>query len=374
MRSREEIKDYAKQTFKAQRGPCVLGLFLVMLLTSGYSIVTNIPNLMINFSFLTQDYNFAYLGVLTAITSIIGLLAIPVMLISFVLSVNISGFFVKVYYSQPVRSTEPYYEIRNNFSRKLGGMCWEFLWTYLWTMAFIAPVVFIIIFTIAIAALSYTFHATENFFFLAFFFILAAYIPVMIKVLSYSMTKYILASNPNVKATDAIKLSMRMTKGHKGKIFLMWMSFVGWQLLNILTLGLLGIFYVNPYMYASFAGQFVELRSHAVATGVIHPMELDGIPQQHIEYYQHQYQQYPNAQQYAPNYNYPQQTVPDMAKQYTQHLQQPPQTTHYVPEPLQQSIHQQPQYIPEPQQPPIPEAPPIPEPPPNASDPPDNNE
>jgi len=133
MRTRQEIKEYAKGAFAAQRGTCILGLFLVLALTSGFALASNVPNVILNLRFISGDFDIAFMGIMSAITIILGLLAFPVMILSFVLNVNVSGFFVKVYYGQPVRSTEPYYEIRNNFGRKLGGSLWEALWIYIWS-------------------------------------------------------------------------------------------------------------------------------------------------------------------------------------------------------------------------------------------------
>jgi uncharacterized membrane protein len=67
---------------------------------------------------------------------------------------------------------------------------------------------------------------------------------------------------------------MRMTKGHKGKVFMMGLSFIGWMLLSGLTFGLLYLFYVGPYMNTSFAGLYDELKANALRTGVIRPEEL----------------------------------------------------------------------------------------------------
>jgi len=379
MRTRQEIKEYAKGAFIAQRGTCVLGLFLVMLLTVGFSIIGNIPTITTNITLLAPEYNFAALGALTAIGFVISLLAIPVMLLSFILNVNISGFFVKVYYGQPVKYSEPYSEISTNFGRKLGGMLWEFLWLYLWSLAFMAPAIIISTILITSALTSLLFMTPYNLpayvFLVPLISLLISCIPVIIKALSYSMTQYILASNPNVLATNAIKLSMRMTKGHKGKIFVMWISFIGWQLLNMLTLGILGIFYVNPYMYASFAGQFVELRSLAVASGVILPHELDGVPQQYLQSYQYNqaygnYQQQPLQQYTSDPYQQQQYTSgPYQQQQYSSDLYQqqapPPYSPYYVPEGMQNPIPQVQQTVQEVQQPQIPQAPPIPEPPPD---------
>jgi len=94
-------------------------------------------------------------------------------------------------------------------------------------------------------------------------------IPMIIKSLSYSMAVYILADCPNVTATTALRLSKRMTDGHKGKLFVLGLSFIGWMLLGLLTCGILYVVYVGPYMYTTFAGFFVELRDQAIAEGKI---------------------------------------------------------------------------------------------------------
>ena len=335
----------------AQRGTCVLGLFLVTLLISGYAIISSIPSTMSTLSMLSPEFDIAFMATIAAISFFVTFLAIPVMLITLVLNVNVGGFFVKVYYGQAVKYSEPYSAIKVNFGRKLGGMCWEALWLYLWSIVFMVPATIISVIAVTVAITSYTvpYFAIV----ISIIVILAACIPIMIKVLSYSMTQYILASNPNVMATDALKLSIRMTSGHKGKIFVMWLSFIGWQILSVFTLGILGIFYVDPYMNTSLAGLFVELRSLAVASGVIHPSELDGIPQQYMQY--HQYHQNTPEQSYT---GYQQQP------QYLPYSQQPmPQAQHYVPEPMQNPIPQTPQNVQLPQQPQIPQAPPIPGPP-----------
>ena len=48
-----------------------------------------------------------------------------------------------------------------------------------------------------------------------------ALVPVMgiVKAYSYRFTPYILAQNKNITATEALRESMRMTNGHKGKMF-----------------------------------------------------------------------------------------------------------------------------------------------------------
>ncbi|MDD3920912.1 MAG: DUF975 family protein [Eubacteriales bacterium] len=88
------------------------------------------------------------------------------------------------------------------------------------------------------------------------------------------MTPYILADCPNVKAQDALKLSIRMMNGHKADLFVFTLSFLGWMLLSGLTGGILYIFYVGPYMNNAMAGYYAELKENAIMNGVVSVDEL----------------------------------------------------------------------------------------------------
>lgn len=89
-----------------------------------------------------------------------------------------------------------------------------------------------------------------------------------IKQYSYRMVPYIIAENPNIKALDAIRLSRHMMKGHKWECFVADCSFLGWYLLNLVTFGLIGIFYSNGYNAAFFAEYYVYLRTLAKDNGI----------------------------------------------------------------------------------------------------------
>lgn len=89
-----------------------------------------------------------------------------------------------------------------------------------------------------------------------------------IKQYSYRMVPYIIAENPNIKALDAIRLSRHMMEGHKWECFVADCSFLGWYLLNLVTFGLIGIFYSNGYNAAFFAEYYVYLRTLAKDNGI----------------------------------------------------------------------------------------------------------
>jgi len=81
-------------------------------------------------------------------------------------------------------------------------------------------------------------------------------VPGIIKSFGYAMAIYILYDNPGIKPLEAIKKSQIMMKGYKGKLCLLYLSFVGWALLGLLTLGI-GWLWLYPYVGLSM-GNFYE--------------------------------------------------------------------------------------------------------------------
>lgn len=90
----------------------------------------------------------------------------------------------------------------------------------------------------------------------------------IVKFYSYRMIPYILAENPDVSRKEAFALSRAMMKGQKWRAFRLHLSFLGWALLNLLTLGLLGVFYLSPYQNATWAELYMELRREARERGL----------------------------------------------------------------------------------------------------------
>jgi uncharacterized membrane protein len=66
---------------------------------------------------------------------------------------------------------------------------------------------------------------------------------------------------------------MAMTRGYKMDIFLLGLSFIGWDLLGILCL-FIGTLFVHPYREASFAEMYVFLRGRALRERLCTPEEL----------------------------------------------------------------------------------------------------
>lgn len=84
-------------------------------------------------------------------------------------------------------------------------------------------------------------------------------IPGIVKSYAYAMTPYILLDRPELSPTQAIDESQKMMDGHKMDLFILDLSFIGWILLSCLTCGVL-LFYVEPYMMATRAAFYLELK------------------------------------------------------------------------------------------------------------------
>lgn len=109
-----------------------------------------------------------------------------------------------------------------NFVNALGLFFWQQLWVFLWSLLLI--------------------------------------IPGIIKAYSYSMCFYVLADHPDIGICEALNKSKRITKGYKMDLFILSLSFLGWGILSVLTLGI-GFFWLIPYMEVTLANVYRKLAS-----------------------------------------------------------------------------------------------------------------
>lgn len=94
-------------------------------------------------------------------------------------------------------------------------------------------------------------------------------VPGIVKHYEYLMVPYIIAENPAMDYKEAFQISKQMMDGEKMEAFIMDLSFLGWYLLSAVTCGLLAIFYVNPYVQASFAEMYTFNKQKAYQDGYI---------------------------------------------------------------------------------------------------------
>ena len=156
------------------------------------------------------------------------------------LEVGLCSFFLKLSNKEGAEVLSPFKDtFDSSYTRKLGGSLWMALWVFIWSLLF--------------------------------------WIPGIVKSFSYAMTPYILADCPEVSATEALKISQRMMKGHKGELFMLQLSFIGWYILSGLTFGLLTFFYVLPYQQATLAEYYKNLLEVSIQNGTVSKEELGKI-------------------------------------------------------------------------------------------------
>lgn len=85
-------------------------------------------------------------------------------------------------------------------------------------------------------------------------------VPGVIKAYEYRMIPYLLAENPDMSSDEAFEMSKQLMTGNKWRAFVLDLSFIGWAILSALTFGILGIFYVNPYIYQTEAELYLKLK------------------------------------------------------------------------------------------------------------------
>lgn len=83
-------------------------------------------------------------------------------------------------------------------------------------------------------------------------------IPGIIKSIAYSQVYFVSKDHPELGPKQAITQSRKLMNGKKGKYFLMILSFIGWGILGVITLGI-GFLWIVPYYTAALASFYEGL-------------------------------------------------------------------------------------------------------------------
>ena len=102
----------------------------------------------------------------------------------------------------------------------------------------------------------------------SFLWALLLIIPGIMKAFSYALTPFIIMDEPELTARQAITRSCEIMQGRRWKLFCLYLSFIGWGILSILTFGI-GILWLVPYMNASFAAFYEDARAEYEAENSI---------------------------------------------------------------------------------------------------------
>ena len=204
MWNRQELKAKGKAAFKANRWKCVLVAFVFSLASGGiYS------------RFNAQDAGTGKIVTLTIIALLLSIFIFnPIRL-------GCQHFFKKNSMS-PAEPSEISYGFKSNYSNVVLTLFLQGLFIALWSLLLI--------------------------------------IPGIVKAYSYRLVPYILSDNPDMQPTEAITKSREMMNGNKWNTFVLDLSFLGWALLGIITLGIVYVLYTQPYVCATDAEIYNKLK------------------------------------------------------------------------------------------------------------------
>ena len=150
------------------------------------------------------------------------------------------------------------------------AVLWQSLWYFLWALLYCAG--------FAVVVFLYTLLIQTKLSFLGIILLYVAlavlYVFIYSKYYSYCMNLYILANNPKIKIKKALSLSIKITNGYRGKLFLLDLSFFGWYLLCCLTLGI-GLFFFLPYYSMTFSNACEFLRKKAIKNCVVNAEDCE---------------------------------------------------------------------------------------------------
>lgn len=243
MFERKKYKDFAKKQLKGRWTVPVLMtlcIFVIMELFSFPNYIKFFNYDFVNYVNSLNSGNFDYQTYIKFINDISYnstsfITSLIQSLVEGILTMAAIGLYLKMSRSPEGVSFKVFIEGLNNWARAILAALWQFIWVFLWSLLFI--------------------------------------IPGIVKSFAYSQMFYILSEYKNVSVTKAMKISMIITKGHKGELFVMGLSFLGWMILCAFTL-CIGYLWLVPYMEMSYVNAYHAMLKEALETGRIKPEDL----------------------------------------------------------------------------------------------------
>jgi uncharacterized membrane protein len=91
-------------------------------------------------------------------------------------------------------------------------------------------------------------------------------VPGIMAALSYALTFFLMVENPGLKGKEALQKSKALMNGHRGKLFCLFLRFLGWIILGALTFGI-AFLWIIPYMQTAMARFYDDVRANSSANG-----------------------------------------------------------------------------------------------------------
>ncbi len=89
------------------------------------------------------------------------------------------------------------------------------------------------------------------------FLYLGAMAPMIMIACRLALVFYLLVDHSDMGVMEAVRESSERMQGNKGRLFYIYLSYIGWSLLGILSCGL-GMLWIRPYMTQTFVNFYRE--------------------------------------------------------------------------------------------------------------------
>lgn len=279
MLDRKKYKKFAKIQLKDRWKVPVL----ITLLVSAILSLFNLPQYINDFKYVFSNYNqlqqmsiFEFVksmrveSVIQAQSSIDFFLLFLQLGLQFVFTIGVINVYLAMSRSPEKISFKTFFEGLNDWNRGLAAGFWFFLWFCLW--GFLAIPLFTV-YTFLFFTITQNLNSMPPVF-ISVIVMYIGFIPAFIKAISYSQLFYIVSEYKNISVKKALKISMIITKGHKGDLFVTYLSFIGWFLLGFISLGIANL-WITPYYKMTMTNVYHALLKEALEKQTIKPEDLE---------------------------------------------------------------------------------------------------
>lgn len=261
MLDRQKCKQFALQQLKNRWTTPVLMTLLIAIVGAILSFSTEF----INISNVENINVYDEISQLTPFIFIFSIIEVLVTVIFEVASINL---YLKMSRSPENITMKPFFEGFNMLGRAILAGLWIFLWIYLWAL--------ILVIGFGLIVFAVTFFASELYFVVGFIYIVT-FIALMWSLFyiyyRYSQYFFIITEFPNLPIRKALNLSKTITKNHLWELFILELSFFGWIILALFSLGI-GLLWVEPYMQMTKINFYHGLLKEAIDKGIVKTEEL----------------------------------------------------------------------------------------------------
>ena len=109
----------------------------------------------------------------------------------------------------------------------------------------------------------------------AILFLSALFFMILIQM-RYGLALFVVADDPSVRARQAVRRSVELMKGNYWRLGLLWLRFIGWQILCVLTLGI-GFIWLAPYFMVATTAFYDDLAGSKQTPGLKLAKYLGGL-------------------------------------------------------------------------------------------------